>query len=112
MIYLQDRDRLPPDVKPAMESIEAQAQAAFQQGHDGEGNNLDGVPVGAMMEWPLSSPPSRWLKANGQNVSRTTYATYFKVIGVTEGVGDGSTTFQVPNVTGNNGKKLIIYAGV
>ncbi len=47
-----------------------------------------------------SSPPSGWLKANGAAVSRATYAALFAAIGATFGVGDGSTTFNLPDLRG------------
>jgi microcystin-dependent protein len=43
------------------------------------------------------STPGGWLVCNGSAVSRTTYAELFTVIGTTYGVGDGSTTFNLPN---------------
>lgn len=39
----------------------------------------------------------KWLLCDGSAVSRTTYATLFALIGTTYGVGDGSTTFNLPN---------------
>lgn len=47
-----------------------------------------------------SSPPSGWIKANGATISRTTYANLFSAIGTTFGVGDGSTTFKIPDLRG------------
>ena len=47
-----------------------------------------------------STAPTGWLKANGAAVSRTAYATLFSVIGTTYGVGDGSTTFNLPDMRG------------
>ena len=41
--------------------------------------------------------PSRFLLCNGQNVSRTTYNILFTIIGTSYGVGDGSTTFGIPD---------------
>jgi microcystin-dependent protein len=49
--------------------------------------------------WGTGTAPSGWLLCAGAAVSRTTYATLFAVIGTTFGVGDGSTTFNVPNYT-------------
>lgn len=51
----------------------------------------------AMIAGP--STPSGWILCGGANVSRTTYARLFGVIGVTYGIGDGTTTFTLPNVT-------------
>lgn len=57
-------------------------------------------PPGAVMAFAMSTPPDGWLKCNGQAVSRTTYATLFSAIGTTFGIGDGSTTFNVPDLRG------------
>lgn len=55
-------------------------------------------PAGAILMFGGASVPSGWLLCNGQAVSRTTYASLFSVIGTTYGTGDGSTTFNVPNL--------------
>ena len=59
-----------------------------------------GVPAGAVMHFAMNAPPTGWLKANGALVSRTTYAALFAAIGTTFGVGDGSTTFGLPDLRG------------
>ncbi len=51
------------------------------------------------MMWPTASAPTGYLLCNGTAVSRTTYAALFAVIGTTFGVGDNSTTFNLPNYT-------------
>lgn len=58
------------------------------------------TPVGGMLIWLTNSAPSGWLLCYGQAVSRTTYAALFAVIGTTFGVGDGSTTFNLPDLRG------------
>ena len=58
-----------------------------------------GVPTGVINMWSTVSAPSGFLLCDGTAVSRTTYAALFAVIGTTFGVGDGSTTFNVPNYT-------------
>ena len=58
------------------------------------------VPAGAVMPYAGSSAPSGWLFAAGQAVSRTTYAALFAAIGTTYGSGDGSTTFNLPDLEG------------
>jgi microcystin-dependent protein len=55
------------------------------------------IPSGAMLMWGTSSAPSGWLLCDNTAVSRTTYADLFAVIGTTFGVGDGSTTFNLPD---------------
>lgn len=58
------------------------------------------VPTGAVVPFAMNTPPTGWLKANGAAVSRTTYAALFTAIGTTFGVGDGSTTFNLPDLRG------------
>lgn len=59
------------------------------------------VPAGAVMPFANTlSSPSGWLLCNGALYSRTTYAALFNAIGTTYGVGDGSTTFAVPDLRG------------
>lgn len=58
------------------------------------------VPSGAIMPYAGSTAPSGWLLAFGQAVSRTTYADLFTAIGTTYGTGDGSTTFNLPDLRG------------
>lgn len=47
-----------------------------------------------------STPPDGWLKANGATVSRSAYSDLFSRIGTTFGAGNGSTTFQIPDLRG------------
>lgn len=58
-----------------------------------------GVPTGVMMDWSgaAGSPPAGWLHCNGDAVSRETYDDLFAVVGTTYGVGNGSTTFNLPD---------------
>lgn len=58
------------------------------------------VPTGAVMPFAMNSAPSGWLAANGLPVSRTAYAALFAAIGTTYGTGDGSTTFNLPDLRG------------
>jgi microcystin-dependent protein/sporulation protein YlmC with PRC-barrel domain len=58
------------------------------------------VPAGAVMPFAMNSAPSGWLAADGSNVNRTTYAALFSAIGTTYGAGDGSTTFDLPDLRG------------
>ncbi len=57
-----------------------------------------------------SSENAGWLQCNGQEVSRTTYAGLFGVIGTTFGAGDGSTTFNVPSETSPTTGKTVWIA--
>lgn len=55
------------------------------------------VLTGTVQMWPTTSAPSGYLLCNGSAISRSTYAALFAVIGTTFGVGDGSTTFNLPD---------------
>jgi len=57
-------------------------------------------PPGVVMAFAGAAAPTGWLLCSGQNVSRTTYAALFSAIGTAHGVGDGSTTFGIPNLQG------------
>ena len=60
-----------------------------------------GIEVGDYKRRAVSySPGLGWLLCDGQEVSRATYALLFNVISTTFGVGDGSTTFNLPNANG------------
>ena len=60
----------------------------------------DNSRVGEVCAFARTSAPSGFLKCNGAAISRTTYAALFSVIGTTFGAGDGSTTFNVPDLRG------------
>ena len=55
---------------------------------------------GMIAYFARNAAPAGWLKANGAAVSRTTYAALFAAIGTTFGTGDGSTTFNLPDLRG------------
>lgn len=58
------------------------------------------VPSGAVFWFAANSPPTGYLECDGSAVSRSTYAALFAVVGTTFGVGDGSTTFDLPDLRG------------
>lgn len=59
------------------------------------------VPVGAVIMWMMpGNPPTGFLFCEGAAVSRTTYAALFAVIGTTYGAGNGTTTFNLPDLRG------------
>jgi microcystin-dependent protein len=57
-------------------------------------------PPGSIMAYGGTTVPPGWLPCNGTNVSRTTYAALFAVIGTSAGAGDLSTTFNLPDLRG------------
>lgn len=56
------------------------------------------APVGSIQAYGGNSAPWGWLLCQGQAISRATYAELFNVIGTSFGAGDGSTTFNVPDL--------------
>lgn len=58
---------------------------------------LSAVPTGTILPFAGKTVPSGFLSCNKANVSRTTYAKLFSIIGTTYGSGDGSTTFTLPD---------------
>lgn len=64
----------------------------------------DSMPIGAVIDYAgTTEPNSKWVFAYGQEVSRSTYATLFTRLGTTYGIGDGSTTFNLPDYRGRVG---------
>lgn len=57
------------------------------------------LPIGSYIQFAGSQAPDGFLVCNGGAISRTTYSELFAVIGTTYGSGDGSTTFNLPNLT-------------
>lgn len=67
--------------------------------HDGStGGGAEIIPSGTIVGYGAASAPTGWLLCNDAAVSRSTYARLFAVIGTGYGVGDGSTTFNVPDL--------------
>ena len=60
--------------------------------------NFSAVPSGAIMTYGGSSAPSGWLLCDGSAVSRTIYSAIYSVISTVFGSGDGSTTFNLPDL--------------
>ena len=67
---------------------------------DWSGNVMAQGMAGMIQMFAGSTAPTGWLMCDGSAVSRTTYAKLFSVIGTTYGTGDGSTTFNLPDLRG------------
>lgn len=63
-------------------------------------SKMDMLPVGTVFPWFSNDIPTNFLELNGQAVSRTTYSDLFELYGTTYGTGDGSTTFNLPDLSG------------
>lgn len=60
----------------------------------------DSTASGTVVPWGGTSAPTGWLDCDGSAVSRSTYADLFTAIGTTYGAGDGSSTFNIPDIRG------------
>ena len=67
-------------------------------------NALNAAPVGASISFcgPASEIPVGWLEEDGSAISRSVYADLFTVMGTAFGIGDGSTTFNLPDGRGKS----------
>jgi len=87
--------------------------------YDFDGANLtgiEGIPTATIVPWSDSSVPTGFLECDGSAVSRSTYADLFAIVGTTYGSGDGSTTFNVPDLqdnvaVGKSGTKALATTG-
>jgi len=86
-----------PTAAAATNTTQIATTAFVQQELSGVGG---GPPAGTILAYGASSPPTGYLACDGSAVSRTTYATLFGVLGTTWGAGNGSTTFNLPDLRG------------
>lgn len=70
------------------------------------------VKAGTVAHFAASTAPAGWIKANGAAISRSAYAGLFAAIGTTYGAGDGSTTFNLPDLRGEFVRSLDDGRGV
>ena len=64
------------------------------------GTNFADNPIGSIIPFGGTTAPTGWFLCQGQAISRTTYSALFAVIGTSFGSGDGSTTFNIPDLRG------------
>ncbi len=60
-----------------------------------------GIPTATIVPWSSASVPSGFLECAGAAVSRSTYSALFAIVGTTYGAGNGSTTFNLPDLANN-----------
>ncbi len=64
------------------------------------GSAFSTAPLGSILPYAGASAPTAWMICDGTAISRTTYAALFAIAGTSFGVGDGSTTFNLPDLRG------------
>ena len=105
-----EENGVPPQISQRVEALEASqtaqdteiqdaADAAATAQSTAEAAKSAVNPVGTVIAFAANSAPSGYLLCNGAAVSRTTYAALFATIGTLYGAGNGSTTFNLPNLT-------------
>ncbi len=77
---------------------------------------IEGIPTATIVPWSTTSAPTGFLECDGAAVSRSTYSGLFAVVGTTYGAGDGSSTFNLPNLAdnvamGKSGTKAVASTG-
>jgi microcystin-dependent protein len=77
---------------------------------------IEGTATGTIVPWSSASVPTGFLECAGAAVSRSTYSDLFGVVGTTYGAGDGSTTFNLPDLqdntpVGKSGTKALASTG-
>jgi microcystin-dependent protein len=102
-VAVQAPSNVTSDVTLTLPSDDGNADDVLQT--DGSGNLSfaalpQAVPTGSVHMMATTTAPSGYLKCNGAAISRTTYADLFAIIGTTHGAGDGSSTFNVPDLRG------------
>ena len=102
-VALRAPDNVSSDVTLTLPGTDGNANDVLQS--DGSGNLSftalpQAVPTGSVHMMATTTAPSGYLECDGTAVSRTTYADLFSTIGTTWGEGDGSSTFNVPDLRG------------
>ena len=102
-VALRAPDNAASDITLTLPSTDGNANDVLQS--DGSGNLSfaalpQAVPTGSVHMMASTTVPSGYLKCNGAAISRTTYADLFTAIGTAFGAGDGSSTFNVPDLRG------------
>lgn len=105
MFGLRGRDQLDTVTLDEFENLVAGLSAFLLTAHNEDGTLITAaptsdVPTGALMDWTTSTAPSGWVLCDGRQLNRVEYKRLYEVIGVTYGVGDGATTFNVPDLRG------------
>lgn len=105
MIGIRNRGNLPDSTQDEFENFAARLREIFLKEHNEDGTHITSVaqlnivPVGlGPLPWPTATAPMGWVLCQGQQLSRLTYKGLFDVIGTSFGAGDGSTTFNVPDM--------------
>lgn len=104
MFSLTNRGKMPQAIQEEFERLFSKLRGFLSQAFDEDGQlvvadpNLAVIPVGGLTMYAGTSAPTGYLMCDGTQVSRVTYKSLFDIIGITYGSGDGSTTFNIPDL--------------
>jgi phage-related tail fiber protein len=99
-VQVDGQGRLVAQGLPGIEGPAGPVGPKGDQGIQGPIGAPGGTPAGSVLWFAMQIPPNGYLACNGQAVSRTTYLTLFQAIGTVFGAGDGSSTFNIPDLRG------------
>lgn len=106
MFSLQHREELPEPVQRELDQLVAHLKGFLSQSFNEDGTLITGsqaynvVPTGSILPYAGGTAPDGWLLCDGSQVNRVDYKALFDVIGTTYGIGDGSTTYNLPDLRG------------
>jgi len=104
MIGLAYREELPDPVQRELDHLIGQLKGFLSTSFNEDGTLIVGaqqfnlVPTGSILPYCGTTAPDGWVLCDGAQVNRVDYKALFDVIGTTYGVGDGSTTFNLPDL--------------
>lgn len=104
MYALRHRGQYDQAVASELDAMLAALRAWLTVDHNEDGTHnlrpsgFDFVPIGTIAMWGTATAPTGWLICDGAAVSRTTYQGLFELWGTSFGAGDGSTTFNLPDM--------------
>jgi microcystin-dependent protein len=99
-----NRGQLPAATESEFNHLMSRLRSIWLAEHNEDGTHIVSsannslVPIGSIVAWPIATAPANWVLCNNQQLSRVKYKSLFDIIGTTYGVGDGSTTFNVPDL--------------
>lgn len=118
MFGLLNQDSMPKPIAEEFDRLERNASTYlltehYEDGsHNMEPSGLGFVLIGSITLWPTATAPAGWHICNGADINRVKFSALFDLIGVTYGVGDGSTTYTLPLQAGVGTFVYIIFTGL
>lgn len=100
MYIKQQWENLPNQTTPITAERLNHMEDGIEEAYEHGGGAGDTLNIGAIIPFSGTTAPNGYMICDGSAISRTTYAELFSVIGTSFGEGDGTTTFNLPNLKG------------